>query len=100
VTTVSAGGLSVQSDIVDFKLQEVTILSGTTVTWTNLDEQGHTSTSGKDGIFASYDNFSWKSGGLDLDESFSMTFDQPGVFPYTCRFHPWMNATVTVQAAP
>jgi plastocyanin len=85
------GLLTVQSDIADFKLQELTIPAGATVTWTNLDEQGHTSTSGKEGIFASYDNFSWKSGGLELDESFSMTFLQPGVFPFTCRFHPWMN---------
>lgn len=86
----------VQAEIVDFMLPDITIPVGATVVWTNRDEQGHTATSGKDGIFARFDDIGWDSGGLDLDESFSMTFTQPGVFPYTCRFHPWMNAVLTV----
>ena len=89
----------VQADIVDFILHDITIPAGVTVTWTNLDEEGHTTTSGKDGISPRVDDIAWNSRGLDLGESFSMTFDQPGVFPYTCVFHPWMNATVTVEAS-
>ena len=80
----------------DFELPDLNIPAGATVVWTNRDQQGHTATSGKDGVSVKFDNIGWDSGGLDLNESFSMTFTQPGVFPYTCRFHPWMNAILTV----
>ena len=86
----------VQADIVEVILPGIHISAGVTVVWSNLDEAGHTATSGQDGVSTSIGDISWDSGGLDMGEAFSMTFSQPGVFPYTCRFHPWMNATVTV----
>ena len=89
----------VPAEIVDFILPDITIPAGATVIWTNLDEEGHTTTSGKDGISARFDDIAWNSRGLDLGESFSVTFALPGVFPYTCVFHPWMNAIVTVEAS-
>lgn len=87
----------VRAEIVDFILPDITIPAGATVIWTNLDVEGHTTTSGKDGVSARFDDIAWDSRGLDPGESFSVTFAQPGVFPYTCKFHPWMNATVTVD---
>ena len=82
-----------QSDVINFTLENLTIPVGATVTWTNRDGARHTSTSGvsdnKDGI--------WDSPILDKGQKFSFTFNQPGVFPYWCRVHPFMTATVTVE---
>ena len=81
-----------QSDVINFTLENLTIPLGSTVTWTNRYVARHTSTSGisgnKDGI--------WDSPILEKGQKFSFTFDQPGVFPYWCRVHPFMTATITV----
>ena len=89
----------VQAEIADFTLPDIAIPAGATVIWTNLDGPFHTTTSGKDGISAQTADVSWDSSGLAMGKSFSVTFLQPGVFPYTCLFHPSMNATVTVDAS-
>ena len=60
---------------------------GTTVTWTNQDATQHTVTAA-DGSF--------DSGGLAQGATFSQTFDTAGTFSYACKFHPTMQATVTV----
>lgn len=67
---------------------DVSIIAGTTIRWTNYDNAPHTSTS-NDGI--------WDSGLLHQNESYSFTFDTPGVYPYICTPHPWMIGTITVQ---
>jgi hypothetical protein len=28
--------------------------------------------------------------------SFTVTFDEPGTYPYICTVHPWMTGTVEV----
>jgi len=61
---------------------------GTTVTWTNRDEETHTITS-TTGAFA--------SAGLGNDETFSQTFSKPGTYEYFCALHPKMRATVVVK---
>ena len=85
-----------QADIAGYILPDLTVVVGSTVRWTNLDSAGHTATAGRSGI---YDGTGWDSRGLEQNESFSWEFSQERVFPYTCRFHPSMNATVTVVAA-
>jgi len=59
----------------------VNIDPGDTVMWTNLGSMQHTSTSGDgcipDGL--------WDSGPLDPGESFSLTFEGEGEFPYLCN---------------
>ena len=50
--------------------------------WINLDEAGHTVTLGQDGRSASTGGTGWDSGGLDVGESFNLTFPQAGIFPY------------------
>ncbi len=91
LTATPSSGL--QSDIINFTLENLTISVGTMVTWTNRDGASHTSTSGvspnKDGI--------WDSPILNQGQQFSFDFNQPGVFPYWCRVHPYMVATVTVE---
>jgi plastocyanin len=66
----------------------VTVSSGSTVTWKNLDGEPHTVVS-LDGLF--------RSKALDEDDSFSYRFDKPGVYKYICSIHPKMTATVTVK---
>ena len=91
---VSGGSpVILQSAIVNAILADLTISVGTTVTWTEEDITGHTTTSGSRGLF---DGIGWDSGTLKQGDSFSYTFTEVGTFPYTCEIHPTMNATVTV----
>ena len=66
----------------------LTIKAGSTVTWTNMDDEPHTAVSDT-GLF--------KSGGMDTNESFSFKFDKPGTYHYTCSIHPRMVGTIIVQ---
>ena len=81
-------GVTVGADIVSFEHEDVTIAVGTTVVWTNKASSPHTASS-KDG--------SWDSMSLSQGESFSVTFDTPGIVEYRCNIHPVdMQATVIV----
>ena len=64
--------------------------AGETVTFTNDDEYEHTVTG--TGIEA------WGIGTepLAAGESVKVTFDEVGVYPYTCIFHPGMNGAIVV----
>ncbi|MGB0714184.1 MAG: plastocyanin/azurin family copper-binding protein, partial [Gammaproteobacteria bacterium] len=64
----------------------VTVKAGSTVTWQQSDDMPHT-VSGE----------GWGSGTLNRGERFSHTFDKPGRYTYTCRFHPHMSAVVIVE---
>jgi plastocyanin len=66
----------------------LTVKAGSTVTWTNRDEEPHTVTSDT-GLF--------RSGAMDTDESFSYRFDKPGTYHYVCSIHPRMTGTIVVQ---
>ena len=84
----SAPTAEVKIDNFVFGPQTVTILVGTTVTWTNHDDIPHTVVS-TDGVF--------KSKVRDTDEKFSYTFTKPGTYPYYCSVHPKMTGTVVVK---
>jgi plastocyanin len=64
------------------------VTPGSTVTWTNLDDEPHTVTSDI-GLF--------RSGAMDTNESFSFKFDKPGTYHYTCSIHPRMVGTILVE---
>jgi len=66
----------------------MTVAAGSTVTWTNKDDEPHTVVSDT-GLF--------RSGAMDTNESFSFKFDKPGTYHYACSIHPRMVGTVTVQ---
>lgn len=66
----------------------LTVSAGTTVTWTNHDEEPHTVTS---------TNGAFRSTGLANEETFSETFADPGTYQYFCALHPHMKATVIVK---
>ena len=71
----------------------VEISAGESVTWQNQDVAFHSVTSGTyenpDGLF--------DSGHLDPYQSFTLTFDNTGVYDYFCTLHPWMNGQIQVK---
>ena len=71
-----------------FSPNPLTVPAGSTVTWTNHDEEPHTVV-GDTGLF--------RSGAMDTDESFSFKFDQPGTYHFICSIHPQMVGTIVVQ---
>ena len=80
--------MEVKIDNFTFGPAELTVMVGTTITWTNRDDIPHTVVS-TDKVF--------KSKALDTDEKFSFTFSTPGTFSYFCSIHPKMTGTVVVQ---
>lgn len=79
---------TVRIDNFTFAPERLTVRAGDRVTWTNEDDIPHA-------VAASERRF--KSPVLDTDESFSFTFDRPGVYEYFCSLHPHMKATVVVE---
>jgi plastocyanin len=74
-----------------FTPAELTISAGTTVRWVNQANVFHTIT--PDG------HTEWSRATVEQQgDSFSHTFDTPGVYPYFCEPHqPTMTGTITVQ---
>jgi plastocyanin len=71
-----------------FAPTSLTVTAGSTVTWTNKDDEPHTVVSDT-GVF--------RSGAMDTNESFSFKFDKPGTYHYACSIHPRMVGTIIVQ---
>ena len=78
--------------IVGFSFQppSVSINTGDSVRWTENDGAFHSTTS-DDGL--------WDSGSLPFHGQFSFQFNAAGEFPYHCTPHPFMQASVSVQAS-
>jgi plastocyanin len=86
---VPAGSTQVIIDDDDadaFQPGTVTIDVGQSVTWVNLDDDPHTATG------AGFDTGTMQPGNLA-----TVTFDEPGSFPYSCQFHPEMVGQVDVR---
>ncbi len=66
----------------------LTVKAGTSVTWTNKDDEPHTVVSDT-GLF--------RSAAVDTDETFSFKFDKPGTYHFTCSIHPRMVGTIVVE---
>ena len=73
-----------------FTPKELTVAVGTTVTWTNKDEEPHT-------VVNAASPPAFKSAALDGGDSFTFTFDKPGTYKYFCSIHPFMIGTVVVK---
>jgi plastocyanin len=73
-----------------FSPRELTVAVGTTVTWTNKDEEPHT-------VVNAGSPPAFKSAALDGGDNFSFTFTKPGTYRYFCSVHPFMTATVVVK---
>jgi plastocyanin len=83
----SAGPNAVSVSNFAFAPATLTVPVGTTVTWTNHDEEPHT-------VVASDGSF--HSPGLGTNAAFSNTFATAGTFDYICSIHPFMHGTVVV----
>jgi amicyanin len=82
-------GNAVTIDNFKFDPATLTVPVGSTVTWTNKDEEPHT-IAAKDGSF--------HSPTLDTKGTYSFTFTTPGSYDYICSIHPFMTGTVVVTA--
>jgi plastocyanin len=85
-----AADARVQIDQFAFLPQRITVKPGTTVTWTNDDDDSHT-------VASSAKLF--KSGPLDTGDKFSFTFTTPGTYAYFCSVHPQMTGAIVVEPA-
>ena len=77
-----------------FEPYALEVQQGQTVSWKNLDEQGHTVASGTpgggpDGTFL--------SPVIGEGQTYEHTFEDVGTLDYFCTLHPWMLGTVTIR---
>ena len=72
---------------------EIFIEKGEQVTWINEDSAFHSVTSG----FYDSPTSLFDSGHLDPFETYTVTFDESGIFDYFCTLHPWMMGQVIVE---
>ncbi|OFX38777.1 MAG: hypothetical protein A2X05_04810 [Bacteroidetes bacterium GWE2_41_25] len=71
-----------------FTPETITVIAGTTITWTNKDGIIHTVTSSTE-LF--------DSGNIASNGTYSFKFNTAGSFPYFCKVHPTMTAKVVVN---
>jgi plastocyanin len=92
-TAQAARQVAVEIKTFQFQPGDLAVRAGTRVTWTNLDDIGHTVTSGtpdtRDGRF----NAPLASQGA----TFSSTFTEPGTYSYFCDRHQSMRGQVRVN---
>ena len=86
-TAAPVAGNAVSIDNFAFVPATLTVPAGSTVTWTNHDEEPHT-VAASDGSF--------HSPGMGSQGTYSHTFATAGRFDYVCSIHPFMHATVVV----
>jgi len=87
-------GNSAQANTGFFLPLNLEVIRGTTVTWQNQDDIGHTVQSQD-----SHGNIIplFNSGLLKTGDVFSYKFDTPGVYHYFCTIHPWRIGIITVS---
>ena len=71
-----------------FKPAVLMVAVGTTVTWTNTDDEAHTVTSATK-LF--------HSAALDTGNKYSFTFAKAGDYKYFCSLHPNMTGRIVVK---
>ncbi len=88
---VSAASATVDLTSIQFAPQGIRVKPGTTVTWVNRDAVVH-NVRQIESVFLSQDE-------LKQGDTFTFTFNEPGVYRYQCTFHhPNMNGVVIVEA--
>jgi len=83
-----ASGDAVSIENFAFVPPNLSVPSGTKVTWTNTDDVQHT--------VAADDGHSFESSAIGQGQTFQFTAGAPGTYAYTCRIHPFMHGTLTV----
>jgi hypothetical protein len=82
----------VNSPILDFTLENLSVAVGTTIIWENQDAAPHTTTSD---VAADKIDI-WDSGTLNNGQTFEFTFREAREFAFFCSIYPFMTATITV----
>ena len=85
-------GTSIRLQNYTFNSPDITISVGTTVTWTNTDNDTHNV------AFASGPQL-FVSPVLQPGQSVPFTFSQAGTYRYFCEWHPFMQGKITVNGA-
>lgn len=89
VTCPNPCTLYIKNSIFGYNVSQTQVVKkGTTVTWKNIDDTEHTSTSNS-GV--------WDSGVMPVGSSYSVTFNSTGTFPYHCNIHPMTGTIVVVS---
>ncbi len=81
-------GSEVRIDNFAFVPANLSVPTGTTVTWTNQDDVQHT--------VSSDDGTTFDSGAFSRGRTFQLAAGPPGTYTYFCRIHPFMKGTLTV----
>jgi plastocyanin len=85
---VAVNPAAIHIDNFSYSPPTLIVAPGTTVTWTNNDDDAHTVVE-KDRKF--------KSAALDTGETFSQTFSAAGEYEYFCSLHPRMVGKIVVK---
>lgn len=94
---VNSGATSTSSSVtienMAFSPSKITVKKGTTVTWTNKDDVGHSVVSDSDAPAGGPPKSAalFGNGG-----TFSFTYNTVGTFAYHCSAHPFMQGSVEV----
>jgi plastocyanin len=81
---------AVTIDNFSFMPAAIKVKAGTTVTWTNSDEEPHSVVSSEEPM---------RSKTLaGPNNTFTHTFSKPGTYHYNCGIHPFMHGSVEVTA--
>ena len=83
------------SSIEPYNPSPLSVPVGTTVTWVNNDNTGHTVTEGNPSGNTPPNGFD--SGILGPGKTFTHTFDKPGAVQYYCTLHPTMLGEIIVK---
>jgi plastocyanin len=78
----------------NFDPSELTIPAGTTVLFLNADSYTHTVTEGTGGQAVDDPVVDRE---IAQNRSVRVTFDEPGTYDITCKIHPSMQLTITVE---
>jgi glucose/arabinose dehydrogenase/plastocyanin len=82
-------------DAKSYSPNPITIERGQTITWYNGDTISHTVTSGTDNDANAGQIFD--SEAIIPNQYYSITFDDSGIYPYYCFYHPSMVGEVVVE---
>ncbi len=100
-TTQPVTNDEVTIELIAFKPASLTVHSGDTVIWNQLDPGFHTITSGTveqggAGVTQHPDG-KFDSGRVGTGGTYEFTFAEPGIYPYYCQIHPaTMRAEIQV----
>jgi len=84
----AAGQPAVRIDNFSYTPSTLVVAPGTTVTWTNDDDDVHT-------VVEKERKF--RSAALDTNDTFTQTFTTPGEYDYFCSLHPQMAGKIVVK---